>query len=284
MDEKLNSLLEAVIIALLGISLGYLASGIIYLTLPNYAQSPEAAQKTPQNLPSQANIKKTILSSNVLNVETGNRQIKMAQSHVKVVKQINGYRLVGFVSGKNPMALFKKKNKPVVIVTKKKGLNSVWVLYKLTPNGVYLKNKKTDQVKQFRFPGKIKGFSAFEKPQENQALIKKEGSSGNIVKIAVSKNVLKKLNNINDLLRQINIVPVFRNKKAIGYRVAYIKPGSVLNRIGLKRGDLIVRINGEPTTNPQKIMEIYSQLKEMTSVNIDIIRRGTKKTLFIEIK
>ncbi len=269
--------------ALLGVAFAYFICGLISYELPVQVKNIPAAVKTGYNTkPKYENMKKTIISENVFDIETGRKSNKI-ERNVKVASSINGYRLVGFVSGSSPMALFKKSSKPVAIVTKNKGIYGVWILDEIKKDGVYLKNKKTKEVKKFEFPSMTKQLSIFGK-KLSVTYSKPSYISSNVEKITVSKNILKRVGNINTLFRQINIVPVFRNKKAIGYRINYIAPNSVLRKIGLRTGDIVVSINGETTTSPQKIMSLYSQIGSMTNVNLDIIRNGRKKTIFVDIK
>ena len=280
--DNLNKLLPFLIAIFAGFSLGYFVDSLILSNIKYSLSQSSYKQTTSKTKKEIKNLEKVIMENNVFNIEKGIKTKKTKNVKVKVVSNINGYRLVGFVSGKDAMALFKKGSKPVVVVTKKKGIDKVWVLYKITADGVYLKNKRTEEIKKFAFPSMKKELSLFGK--DISVSYTKSTLNQSVEKITVNKSILNKVGDINYLFKQINIVPAFKNGKAFGYRINYIAPNSVLNKIGLKVGDIIVSINGEPTTSPDKIMNLYSQIKEMTSVNLDIIRNGTKKTLFIVIK
>ena len=280
--DNLNKLLPFLIAIFAGFSLGYFVDSLILSNIKYSLSQSRYKQTTSKTKKEIKNLEKVIMENNVFNIEKGIKTKKTKNVKVKVVSNINGYRLVGFVSGKDAMALFKKGSKPVVVVTKKKGIDKVWVLYKITADGVYLKNKRTEEIKKFAFPSMKKELSLFGK--DISVSYTKSTLNQSVEKITVNKSILNKVGDINYLFKQINIVPAFKNGKAFGYRINYIAPNSVLNKIGLKVGDIIVSINGEPTTSPDKIMNLYSQIKEMTSVNLDIIRNGTKKTLFIVIK
>jgi len=280
--DNLNKLLPFLIAIFAGFSLGYFVDSLILSNIKYSLSQSRYKQTTSKTKKEIKNLEKAIMENNVFDIEKGIKTKKTKNVKVKVVSNINGYRLVGFVSGKDAMALFKKGSKPVVVVTKKKGIDKVWVLYKITADGVYLKNKRTEEIKKFAFPSMKKELSLFGK--DISVSYTKSTLNQSVEKITVNKSILNKIGDINYLFKQINIVPAFKNGKAFGYRINYIAPNSVLNKIGLKVGDIIVSINGEPTTSPDKIMNLYSQIKEMTSVNLDIIRNGTKKTLFIVIK
>ncbi len=271
-----------IISALFGITLAYLITGIIFYKLPIKPLKQNVNLKLANKKIDYKKIEQTVLSNNIFDIDTGIKQA-IFKGKIKIASSINGYKLVGFISGQEPMALFKKVGKPVIIVTKKRGINGVWLLDEITKDGVYLKNKKTKKIKKFAFPSITKQLSIFGK-KLSVTYTKPTYISAGVEKITLNKNILKRVGNINTLLKQINIVPVFRNGKAYGYRINYIASNSVLRKIGLRRGDIVVSINNEPTTSPSKIMSVYSQIENMTSINLDIIRNGIKKTIFVDIK
>jgi len=271
--------MDYAIFALLGVSLAYFVDSLIFTFLPIVNVKIVHRNMMVFKNKSQ-NIEKVVLSKNVLNVDVGIKKPKMVSvAKAKIVSSINGYKLVGFIRGSDPMVLLKKGSKPVVIVTKNKGLDKLWYLYKIADNGVYLKNKKTGEIKLFKF-----------KNQNNSAPVlmfageESVNGGSSIEKVKVPKSVLSQVNNLNVLLRQINIVPVFKNGKAYGYRINYLSPNSVLSRIGLRVGDVIVSINGQPTTDPSSLMGLYAQLKDLNSVSINLIRGSQKKTIFVQIE
>ncbi len=104
-------------------------------------------------------------------------------------------------------------------------------------------------------------------------------------KVVVKRQeVLEKARDLNKLLTTLRIAPYYIKGEFIGYRLAMIKSNSFLYKIGLRAGDIIKRINGEDISSPERLVEMLSKLDTVTAVNIDMIRRGKKKTLFIEIE
>ncbi len=280
--SSLDKYIPYILAAIFGISSGYFVSCLVFYALP-VNHNIYGFIKSGKRETSDANVKiKTIMMSNVFSISTGINTV-ISHKKIKVVSNINGYKLVGFVSGEDSMALFKRLQKPVVIVTKRRGINNVWFLYKIGKDGVYIKNKKSGEIKKFEFPSITEQLSIFGK-KVSVTYSKMLPGRSRVEKVTINKNILKKIGNINTLLRQINIVPVFKNSRAFGYRINYLSQNSMLRKIGLKVGDIIISINGEPTTNPNKIMGIYSQINRMTEVNLDIIRNGMKKTIFVDIK
>lgn len=92
------------------------------------------------------------------------------------------------------------------------------------------------------------------------------------------------MQNINQLITQIRVVPNFQDGKANGFKVFAIKPNSIFSKIGLKNGDVIQNVNDREITSPDKAFAAFQDLKEEKSLTVDILRRGSKKTINYEIR
>jgi type II secretion system protein C len=90
--------------------------------------------------------------------------------------------------------------------------------------------------------------------------------------------------NINKVITQVRIIPYFESGEAAGFRFAAIRPGSVFSELGFTSGDVIKQINGVPLTSPEKIYTIFQNLKDEQRIQVDILRRGQKKTIGYEIR
>lgn len=75
----------------------------------------------------------------------------------------------------------------------------------------------------------------------------------------------KTLADFNNVLTQARAVPYFENGAPAGYRFFQITPGSVYDKLGLKNGDVVAGINGEPLTDPSKAFGFLNSLKEGAS-------------------
>jgi general secretion pathway protein C len=103
-------------------------------------------------------------------------------------------------------------------------------------------------------------------------------------KITVPREVfVTELNDINKVLRSVLVSPSYKNGKFMGYRVSRLKRDSIFRKIGIINGDIIVKINGELLTTPEKLFEFFAKTEDITAVTVDLIRYGKKKSLYIEI-
>lgn len=88
----------------------------------------------------------------------------------------------------------------------------------------------------------------------------------------------RSLTNLNEVATQARIVPSFRNGKSNGFKLFSIKPGSIYSRIGLQNGDIIQKINGYDMNSPDRALEIYTKLRDATSLTIELMRGGNVMT------
>ncbi len=109
--------------------------------------------------------------------------------------------------------------------------------------------------------------------------------SGTNINITVPRNELKNdLKDINKVLQSARVATFYEDGNFVGYRVAMLKPESPLLKLGLKVGDVITRINGSELTNPAALFNMFSQVDDISALNVDMLRNNEKKSLFVEIR
>jgi len=91
------------------------------------------------------------------------------------------------------------------------------------------------------------------------------------------------LANPDQLFTQIRAVPQFNNGKADGLKLLSIQGGSIFAKLGLKRNDVLERINGQEM-DIKKGVDIFGQLKDANHISIDLLRDGKKTTLDYDIQ
>lgn len=91
------------------------------------------------------------------------------------------------------------------------------------------------------------------------------------------------LGNLDKLFTQIRAVPQFRGGKPSGLKLLSVRSGSIFAKLGLKRNDVLEKINGQDV-DIKRGFEIFSQLKDSSSIKIDLVRNGKKKSLEYEIQ
>jgi general secretion pathway protein C len=101
----------------------------------------------------------------------------------------------------------------------------------------------------------------------------------------IDKNLIDKvLANPMGAAKGARVVPAVKNGKPDGFKLYAIKPSSVYAKIGLTNGDTLQSINGFELTSADKALEAYTKLREATSLQLGVQRRGKDMTLNYTIR
>jgi general secretion pathway protein C len=69
-----------------------------------------------------------------------------------------------------------------------------------------------------------------------------------------------------------------------GFLVREIQPGSVYEKLGLRVGDVIKTVNGQPVNSVEDVMRLYAQFGSASNVQIDVRRGGRDESLTYNIQ
>jgi general secretion pathway protein C len=89
----------------------------------------------------------------------------------------------------------------------------------------------------------------------------------------------KVLANPMGVAKGARVVPAIKDGKPDGFKLYSIRPNSVFAKLGLTNGDTLQGINGMELTSADKALEIYTKLREATTLQVDVQRRGKPLTL-----
>lgn len=119
----------------------------------------------------------------------------------------------------------------------------------------------------------------------SEASRKDHGSSVSSRDIAVKRSLIdESMKNLNELMKDVRIRPHFKNGKSDGLIVSGIKSGSVFRKLGLRNGDIIMGVDGKQIESVDDAMQLYSGLKDLENMKVDIKRRGRLQTLNFNIE
>src|SRR5207342_895183 len=89
----------------------------------------------------------------------------------------------------------------------------------------------------------------------------------------------KVLANPMGVAKGARVVPAVKNGQPDGFKLYAIRPSSVYAKLGLANGDTLQSINGFELTSADKALEVYTKLREATSLEMEVTRRGKPVTL-----
>ncbi len=92
-------------------------------------------------------------------------------------------------------------------------------------------------------------------------------------KCKVKRGVLERLMN-GAGGTQARIVPSFVDGKVRGMKLFAIRARSTFARLGLQNGDVAVKLNGFELATPEKMLELYSKLRTVETLTLELERYG----------
>lgn len=91
----------------------------------------------------------------------------------------------------------------------------------------------------------------------------------------IDKQMLdEQLTDLTQLGMQARVIPNYRKGKYEGFKLVGVRPKSLYRAIGIRSGDIIRSINGKAINSPNKAMELFTQLKNSSGINLEVERRG----------
>jgi general secretion pathway protein C len=225
----------------------------------------ESAESQTMDDPLTATAMKTALSIKLIaTVSVGDGRNTLSSAVIESGKSADVY----FVNGKTSFAPSTKVTR--VLPKRVEFLNGGRLEY------VELEDvTKTLAVTRTSKPTTVKKITEDEdKPAEVQG----DGDKFTIQRAEVDKAVA----NLSKLYTDIRAVPYFKDGKANGFKLLSVKAGSLFEKLGLRRGDILKSLNGN-TLDIQSGMTLFNSLKSESSFQLEIERRGTDKALSYDI-
>jgi len=101
----------------------------------------------------------------------------------------------------------------------------------------------------------------------------------------IEKGLIEKvLLNPMAIVKGARVVPAMKNGQPEGFKLYAIRPTSAFAKLGLTNGDTLTSINGFALNSADKALEVYTKLREATSLELEVTRRGKPVTLKYTIR
>ncbi len=96
--------------------------------------------------------------------------------------------------------------------------------------------------------------------------------------------VEESFNDMNKLMTEIAITPNMEDGQPNGLSLNRISPNSIFRRMGLRNGDVLMGVNGEPIQSPEDAMRMYNSIKSSGEVQVQVKRRGQDRTIIYNLQ
>jgi general secretion pathway protein C len=92
------------------------------------------------------------------------------------------------------------------------------------------------------------------------------------------------LDGAGDLMRSVAVRPEKQGDDVVGLRIATLKPGTPLDALGVRAGDVLVSLDGIPLTSPDRMLEAYARVRTEERVRVVVLRDGRQLQLDYEVR
>jgi len=92
------------------------------------------------------------------------------------------------------------------------------------------------------------------------------------------------LDNIGQAMTDARLLPSMKDGKVEGFRISEVKPAGVFGMVGIKNGDVLLRINDFAIDSPEKAVQSLAALKGQTRLKLDLVRDGQPTVFQYEIR
>src|SRR3990167_780237 len=88
--------------------------------------------------------------------------------------------------------------------------------------------------------------------------------------------VFKAMEDMSQVLTAARLTPNVIEGKVEGFRITEIKSRGIFDAIGLKNGDILIRVNNYDIDTPEKAIQVISGIKGESRVHLDLMRDGQR--------
>jgi len=92
------------------------------------------------------------------------------------------------------------------------------------------------------------------------------------------------LDNIGQAMTDARLLPSMKDGKVEGFKASEVKPAGIFGMVGIKNGDVLVRINEFTIDSPEKAIQSLASLKGQSRIKLDLIRDGQPATFSYDIR
>ena len=92
------------------------------------------------------------------------------------------------------------------------------------------------------------------------------------------------LDKIGQAMTDARLLPSQKDGKVEGFRASEVKPGGVFGMVGIRNGDVVLRLNDFAIDSPDKALQSFIALKGQSRLKLDMIRDGQPVTFNYDIR
>lgn len=203
------------------------------------------------------------------------------------VSSMRGYKLLGLYHSKETLVVTVEKSRKTTILSKGESTKDGFKLVSAGQNyALFEKNK--EQFKLSLVSSKsTKGTQTVTAPTRTAPKASQKSSTV-IVDDGEVKRIPKQLltsytKDTEKIWKDVGLAQYKKDGKPYGFKINFVKKGSDMEQLGLKRGDILTAVNAEPL-NLSTAMGFFNTINTMDNLTLTVERNGQSEDMEYEIQ
>ena len=214
--------------------------------------------------------------------------VRSVQAPTRTVSSMRGYVLVALYNAGDIIVVTVEKGRKTTIVAKGEQLNGFELVKAGIDHAIFKKNgeefklslkrtKSTNQPNVSR-PTRRKAPSV-KASSTNNEIVEQDG-----VKL-ISRDLLTSYTkNLDKIWKDISISENKTAGKLNGFKINFVKRGSDFEKLGLKKGDVLMGINAQALDSLSAAMNVFKDINNIENLTLTVLRNGKSEDIEYEIQ
>jgi general secretion pathway protein C len=203
------------------------------------------------------------------------------------VSSMRGYKLLGLYHSTETLVVTVEKNRKTMVLSKGETTKDGFKLVSAGTNyALFEKNK--EQFKLSLLTAKSSKSTRVTSSPTRSIPKVEESSESQIVDDGEVKRIPKQLltsytKDMDKIWKDVGLAQYKKNGKPYGFKINFVKKGSDMEKLGLKRGDILTAVNAEPLSL-STAMGFFNNINTMDNLTLTIERNGQSEDMEYEIQ
>lgn len=278
MKQIINSKIFSTIIYFLSIMIAVKA---IWLTLSLFFLPSSGEEHTQESRP----------KALYYRVKLSNEAATIAPIHNKPktnsVTSMNGYKLLALYNASDVLVVTVEKGSKTTILGKGEKIDGFTLTSATANHALFRKDGKEFKLSLSKI--KTNGIQSSARSLDSNIKVQAKKEDTGIVeeddRKIISKNLLGSYTkDVDKIWKDIGIGENKIDGKLNGFKINFVKKGSDFEKLGLKRGDILMAINGEPLNSYSTAMNFFKEIDNIENLTLTIQHNGKSEDIEYEIQ
>jgi len=213
--------------------------------------------------------------------------VKPTKAPKSRVSSMQGYKLLGLYNSKKTLVATVEKANKTEVLSRGETTHNGFKLVSAGANFVIFKKNSQEfklsleNTRSSRGSHRLGGNTSQTKRVQshtNSKIVEEDG-----IKHIPKTLLTSYTKDMDKIWKDVSLAPYKKNGKVDGFKVNFVKKGSDIEKLGLRRGDILKAVNAEPL-NLSSAMNFFNSINSLDNLTLTVERNGKSEDLEYEIQ